>query len=123
MEDRKPESIMFYCGAQLTADGDLLPESFTVFPNSTAIEDAAVEVLEKITDQIAELKLKAADGQMSFQSISTWQEFAELKIDDHVKLKALVDSTMQTLAEFTAYTCTRLVPIMQESWLAPVKSQ
>jgi hypothetical protein len=97
MEDAKPTEGMFYVGAQ-EADGQLLPGSFTVFYNAVPPQ-AAVEILvEKIAKDIAELDLDIASGTMTFKSIASWQEFAELELDDHIKTSALVEAITSSAA-------------------------
>jgi hypothetical protein len=87
-----PEGILFYCGAQTTADEDMLPGSFTVFAPSVPVEVAIELVIASIHDELQELDIKQAEGSLAFCAVSTWDEFAEIKIDDAVKMRALTEA-------------------------------
>ena len=90
--------FMFYVGAQVTADGDMLPGSFTVFPKSIALEDMFEVIARRITQDLQDLPIEQSSGQIGLAKISTWQEFADIKIDDQVKSEALVYSAVTSTA-------------------------
>ena len=80
---------MFYVGAQADNDREMLPGSFTVFSPLVDQEDAMMVVLGKVAHDLSEQKIDTGEGMMCFQGIWTWQEFADVKIADDVKMVAL----------------------------------
>lgn len=93
------DDVMFIVGAQRTNDGDMLPESFTVFSWQVNPIEAVSIIAGKIHKEFQELGIQRSSGSMAFKPIRTWQDFAELEVDDHVKMKALAGGIA---AEFLA---------------------
>jgi len=95
MQDNEtPTEIMFYVGAQVNPDGDLLPDTFCVFHRLTPFDEAIAHVVHKIGHSLIDMGIKEADGVAELQGISTWQDFADIKLDDDVKMKALLGELM-----------------------------
>lgn len=85
---------MFMCGAQATADGDLLPQSFTVLPRHYTDMEAAGVVIGKALADAETLGLTRSTGQMVLLGITSWEEFAVIEIDPYVKLQALTSAVV-----------------------------
>lgn len=115
-EELPPEALMFYCGAQTSADGDLLPGSFSVFYNGVSIQAACEIVMKKITDELLELDIHNADGSMSFVPINSWQDFADIELDDQVKTTALVEAMIASSILVLHNSAESLIGELQTAW-------
>lgn len=93
-EEQEEEELtpLFVVGAQVTADGDMLPESFTVFSVDTSPGDAAETVMQKIMSEVRKMEMGAANGVMVFEYIITWEQFAAINVDREVKMAALASA-------------------------------
>lgn len=109
--------MMFYVGAQATSDADLLPGAFTVFSARCPKEEAVKVMVEKILDDLSELDIEAAQGQIAFIGITTWEEFAEVKVDDHVKMAALSTAVMDLLLRSMASCSNAVLPLFNTFWV------
>lgn len=87
-----PDDTLFYFGAQTDNDGELLPGSFTVFAPSISVETAIEIILQAIHEELVELDIDNAQGAMAFGHVTNWQEFADIKIPDNIKLRALASA-------------------------------
>lgn len=83
---------LFICGSQITADGDMLPESFTVFSLDTEPNDATAIVMEKILNEIQKMEMTHSVGMVAFRKITTWEQFADLPLDREIKMAALAQA-------------------------------
>lgn len=120
MGDEDFVSGMFYCGAQSTNDGDMLPNSFTVMYNSVPLEAAIDIIMNKIADEISELDIEHATGSLSFKAVHTWQDFADIDINNAVKTSALIDAiTSSTLVTLNSHA-PEILGCLHEKWEAQV---
>jgi hypothetical protein len=92
MNNEIPADVMFYVGAQEDSDGDLLASSFTVFYTGVPQSAAMEIIIHKIAHDIEGLGLDEAEGTVSLHGIRTWQEFADIPLDDDVKTVALLEA-------------------------------
>ncbi len=88
---RLPDETMFIVGGQVTPDHDLLPQTVVIVSRSTNPETAMAQVASKIVDDLekAGIEIDQAEGGMEFRPITSWQDFADLELDDATKMKAL----------------------------------
>ena len=84
-----PPEALFYFGAQTDNDGELLPGSFTVFACHISVHAAIEIIIRAIGEELEELGIDDAEGEMAFGHVTTWQEFADIKVPDSVKMDAL----------------------------------
>lgn len=115
-EDSHEGPPMFYCGAQVTTDGDYLPSSFSVFPNSVPHEHAVQVILDKISDELMELDITKADGAISLQPICCWGAWADIKLDDEVKTRALLASMTDSFLTTMIMSGERIAPLLKHIW-------
>jgi hypothetical protein len=117
MEDKKPPmNVMFYCGGQLDGDDNLLPNSFTVFPNTVPFRLAIEIIIMKIGQDLVELNISNSEGSAALLGIANWQEFADIKIDDHIKMVALMKASMTTLGELLSPANDELGSFVHQMW-------
>lgn len=84
-----PDDALFYFGAQTDNDGELLPGSFTVFACHISVHSAIEIIIRAIGEELEELGIDNAEGELAFGHVTTWQEFADIKVPDAVKMEAL----------------------------------
>ena len=116
MSETENNGPMFYCGAQATSDGDWLPGSFTVFTPLMDQEDAVIEVIRKVATDLAKLDFEESAGMVVFQGIYTWQDFADIKLDDHVKMTALGTAVTSTFLGMLANAGEKVSPLIGRAW-------
>ena len=101
--DRIPlDRIMFMVGSQSDAEGDMLPQAFSICSTRTDPEVLVTRIVEKITDDLDSLGIDHGRGSIAIYAIETWQEFADLKIPGHIKMQALASAI---IAEFLHAFC------------------
>lgn len=86
------DRIMFMVGSQSDAEGDMLPQAFSICSTHTDPEVLVARIMDKITDDLGSLGIDHSEGSLTIQAIETWQEFADLKIPGHVKIQALASA-------------------------------
>lgn len=109
---------MFYVGAQVDNDDEMLPQSFSVF-SPIIQQDTAVQIIMlKVLEDIGKLDIEDAEGKMVFQGVFTWQEWADIKIDDHVKMEALAGSICELFLD-TLASSEKTRAIATAFWIPP----
>ena len=93
-----------------------LPGSFSVFYNGVSIQAACEIVMKKITDELLELDIHNADGSMSFVPINSWQDFADIELDDQVKTTALVEAMIASSILVLHNSAESLIGELQTAW-------
>lgn len=95
MQDNEPPTnIMFFVGGQVNPDGDLIASTFSVFNRLTSFDDAIAHIVHKISHDLTDMGIDEAEGVAELQGIRTWQEFADIELDDVTKMKALMAELM-----------------------------
>lgn len=89
--DPEYNEVMFIVGGQVTPDHEMLPQTVVIVSRFMEPEAAMAQVAAKIVDDLeaAGIDVHEAKGGMEFRPIYTWQEFADLELDDVTKMKAL----------------------------------
>lgn len=116
MTETEHKEPMFYVGAQGTPDGDMLPKSFTVFSPLIDQQQAVMIVIKKITEELAELDIDDSDGTVVIQPICNWQEFADLEVDDHIKMIALGTAVTGMFMTMLSYSSEKVAPLIGRAW-------
>lgn len=114
------DGVMFVCIAQKTNDGDLLPDTFNVFPLIADPKESINKVARKIARQGREMGLESGTGTLCVMPISSWKQFAEIEVDDHVKMSALAVSISS--AYMDSMSSDSMEQLMALPWLpAPLR--
>lgn len=108
---------MFFVGAQVNPDGDMLPNSFSVFHRLTTFDDAIGHVVHKIGHDLIDMGLEEAEGTAELRAIRTWQDFADIELDDKVKMKALVAELMSSHMQLMLDSGPAVYEAQLEQWL------
>lgn len=112
-----PEGTMFYFGAQSDNDGELLPGSFTVFAPHISINTAIDVIMQAIHEELVELDIDNAMGSMAFGHVTTWQEFADIKLPDDVKMRGLSTAMIASTFAVAIDHGSHLAECAQEIWV------
>lgn len=95
----------------------MLPKSFTVFSPLVDQEKAIMILIGKIGKELAALNIDDTEGVMCFIPVSTWQEFADIQVDDHVKMIALGTAVTTMFLEMMAHTDELVAPVIKDIWV------
>lgn len=112
-----PDDALFYFGAQTDNDGELLPGSFTVFACHISVNAAIEIIIQAIGEELVELNISDAQGEIAFGHVTTWQQFADVKVPDSVKMEALSRAMIASTFAVAIDHGSHLAEVAQAIWL------
>lgn len=84
--------VMFRTGGLLIDGENIHPDTFTVFSPDVEMHDAIAELIRKSEPLVLVDGKTEGAATGTFSQITNWQQFADLPLDDQVKMNALLEA-------------------------------